>query len=946
MVLLPSIAARPYAYSIESASESAFGSSMPKRMDVSTSASQTAFDGYVKDTLILNNGSLVQGNISPLNGNIIDVPTSVAYDSKDNRIYVTSGRSLQYGLSADLVSIIDVTSNKILTSVQVLDPRGITYDPTNDYVYVASTPGVTILNGATGAVLANITLGSGTSGLAYDPSNGYVYAADYSTGLVSIVNASMNAVVTSVAVGADPTGIAYNPHNGNVYVNCLQSGIISIINGTTNQAENITAIPSVPPVSVQGVQPSYQNIAYDTSNYDLYFTNYLTPLSYAGRIFVLDTLANTVANFSVAPVLGAIAYDSGNGQLYVTASASQTPFFGNTVKAINTSSERPRANVTVGYGPIGIAYDPQDHDLYVANSRSYSVSVIDDTANEVVATDIMQTYPSAVAYDAKNEVLYVANQGSLSATFYEDGLSSNLFAINTSDYSVTPITLPGAIAPTDLVYDPHNNYLYISSFEPVITVFDPAKGLVVENITVPLDYTAPLLAYDSQDHRIYVSNNSPYSASSTVSVIDDASNTIIATIPAGLGPLGLAYDPANDNVYVTHYPIVSYGHTNFVTVINCLSNSVVANVTVGLQPAGIVYDGTNGNIYVADSGSGSVSIISSETNTLVATIPLNLSPYVSPLGLIYDPVNNEILATNQFPDAFSAPTNIASVIDGASNTLIGNLTLGYDPSDGAYDPLNGNLYVANHQSGSLSVLTTPTASGSAIPISGIAPLGVQFTGSVLGGTAPFNYLWNFGDGSQTSTLRNPIHRYAVAGNYTAVFNVTDYRSYAASSQIRITVTAPSIVVVSCGHDLSCAIQSNSTLSNARFAGNTIHIEAEGPTGSHGYLNATIPKSAIPNIDNLLVFVDNSKLISSALTINSNSTDYFIYFIFVFHSPVLIDVQLVAPSSSPSAPSPNIFGLEPLLFYTVIAVIIAIVGSIAVVAYRRSERRSKGPIASR
>jgi hypothetical protein len=100
---------------------------------------------------------------------------------------------------------------------------------------------------------------------------------------------------------------------------------------------------------------------------------------------------------------------------------------------------------------------------------------------------------------------------------------------------------------------------------------------------------------------------------------------------------------------------------------------------------------------------------------------------------------------------------------------------------------------------------------------------------------------------------------------------------------------------------------------------------------------TVPKAAVPHIDTLHVFVDNSKLGSSAVTITSNSTDYFIYFTFTFHSPVLIDIQLTAPEN---AATPNILGLDPTLFYEIVGTLAAviIIVSAALVVRRRQGTR--------
>jgi PKD repeat protein len=59
--------------------------------------------------------------------------------------------------------------------------------------------------------------------------------------------------------------------------------------------------------------------------------------------------------------------------------------------------------------------------------------------------------------------------------------------------------------------------------------------------------------------------------------------------------------------------------------------------------------------------------------------------------------------------------------------------------------------------------TPPTASFSATPTSGPAPLTVQFTDASAGG--PTAWSWDFGDGG-TSTAQNPSHVYTAAGTYT------------------------------------------------------------------------------------------------------------------------------------------------------------------------------------
>ncbi|UZE93248.1 MAG: right-handed parallel beta-helix repeat-containing protein [Candidatus Nealsonbacteria bacterium] len=50
---------------------------------------------------------------------------------------------------------------------------------------------------------------------------------------------------------------------------------------------------------------------------------------------------------------------------------------------------------------------------------------------------------------------------------------------------------------------------------------------------------------------------------------------------------------------------------------------------------------------------------------------------------------------------------------------------------------------------------------------------VQFTDSTTGGSIPLTYQWNFGDGSENSTIQNPIHKYNSVGIHLVVLTVTD-----------------------------------------------------------------------------------------------------------------------------------------------------------------------------
>ncbi|HLZ54622.1 MAG TPA: PKD domain-containing protein, partial [Verrucomicrobiae bacterium] len=79
----------------------------------------------------------------------------------------------------------------------------------------------------------------------------------------------------------------------------------------------------------------------------------------------------------------------------------------------------------------------------------------------------------------------------------------------------------------------------------------------------------------------------------------------------------------------------------------------------------------------------------------------------------------------------------------------------------------------------------PTASFTASPTSGQAPLSVQFNDTSSGN--PVSWNWNFGDGS-TSTTQNPSHTFGSAGSFTVTLTVANSSNQTSSASQTITVT--------------------------------------------------------------------------------------------------------------------------------------------------------------
>ncbi len=86
--------------------------------------------------------------------------------------------------------------------------------------------------------------------------------------------------------------------------------------------------------------------------------------------------------------------------------------------------------------------------------------------------------------------------------------------------------------------------------------------------------------------------------SNSVSVIDIFGNNVVATIPVGSQPAGVAVNNTGSRIYVANLDSVS--------VIDGASNSVIATVPVGMALYGVAVNPAGTRVYVADQGSDSV----------------------------------------------------------------------------------------------------------------------------------------------------------------------------------------------------------------------------------------------------------------------------------------------------------------------------------------------------
>src|SRR6266849_9865267 len=130
----------------------------------------------------------------------------------------------------------------------------------------------------------------------------------------------------------------------------------------------------------------------------------------------------------------------------------------------------------------------------------------------------------------------------------------------------------------------------------------------MKKLALALTLACLLAPASTRSQNAYITNQS----SSTVSVIDTATDMVIATIPVGLSPFGVAVSPDGSKVYVTNE------FSTTVSVIVTATNTVSATIPVGLPPPlcgggasicafGVAVSPDGSKVYVTNKSSGAVA---------------------------------------------------------------------------------------------------------------------------------------------------------------------------------------------------------------------------------------------------------------------------------------------------------------------------------------------------
>jgi YVTN family beta-propeller protein len=163
---------------------------------------------------------------------------------------------------------------------------------------------------------------------------------------------------------------------------------------------------------------------------------------------------------------------------------------------------------------------------------------------------------------------------------------------------------------------------------------------------------------------------------------------------------------------------VSNNHENDVSVIDTANNAVIATIPVQSSPFGLVFTPDGTQVYVVNGSSNTVSIVDTASRTVVATVPVG----VSPVG-----VAMALTSNGTFAYVTNSISNTVSVITVGNAQVTQTIPVGSGPRWVAVAPNSSLAYVENANSNNVSVISVASNTVTSTIAVGLAPFGAAFS---------------------------------------------------------------------------------------------------------------------------------------------------------------------------------------------------------------------------
>lgn len=610
------------------------------------------------------------------------------------------------------------------------------------YVVNARTNNVAVIQ--KNRVLKFIPVGKRPGAIAADPLQKRLYVANVEDKSVSII--TVDAVALTQTLGEEPSALLF--FENHLFVGLGNKALILVLDPATLKTQ--ATIPLAKGFDVS-------NLAGDAVHHRVYATPYerLAVID-STNLRVLTILDTKGSSFTLLP-------NPANDSILVTAYDSKTNSQYLTKNDPLSGAERGRA--LIGGDPHGAVMSGDGTRVYVANSYTNDVSIIDPRTMTPVATVPVDLQPYALSLDENAHRLYVANYSSDNVSVIDTGTNEVVGAI------------PLGMIPSALEANESAGRVYVASAS-TDSVYVVEGTRVVKEISVgrhPID-----LARDEQSNRLLVANM----ADRTLSIIDESDFSVRATQPITRFLTTVAVDLARGRVFAGDVVL----DLKTLSPINSLT---MQGNTIGSQiaPDWVRVNPNNNRIYAVGwngtPGSNSRQVTYSVDGSSLKQSS-QMAYYGNTTALAFDPEMNRVFLAGTHPLLY---TNELNVFDNADKKLL-SLPIPGRTTGMLYNPQTHHLFLSQTAPYFSGYGATPTPADNTVQVLDtnsfglVARLVMASPGKMarLGNTI---YVANRDDGSLTLVQDTKA---AIPPSPTPTLTLTPYPTLPPPTSTRVTTT--------------------------------------------------------------------------------------------------------------------------------------------------------------
>jgi YVTN family beta-propeller protein len=506
---------------------------------------------------------------------VIKSPVSIAISRDGKLAFVPSG-------TEPAMSVIDLQSLKV-TSVKlsaVANQAVLSPDGSKLYVMHGPAGEIAIFDTSSIALIKTLAAADGPAAMVFHPSAPRAWISFPSRGTVRLFDTSGDELTAlETQTGKFARDLALSPEGGRLYVGNLQGNTVSVLDTVT-----LDVLATIPTPGPAGLRMTPDGTALLVANY------------FANTIAVIDPVQNQVVEQGIAAGQGSNSFavlQASPRMLYRALVTHQTD---NTVSVLDLQTGQTVRSIPVGRNPRAISLAPNGQRAFVCNQDDSTVTVIDAATYTTVGAPIpVAASPDSIAITPDGERAFVMS-----------GVEAKLSVIDLAlTQVIATVALPDRGNSVILSADGKKGYAIVGPAH-MVAIFS-LDTLTVTKVVAARSGPQYMALHPSQP-RAYISFPDEGAVREFDTNNDQFTGVVVDT---GTWAQNLCFSPDGSHLYVCNL------HNNTISVVDSATNTVVATISNLPLPMSPVFTSDGSRLVVASYTGSTVALIDPVSNLIL-----------------------------------------------------------------------------------------------------------------------------------------------------------------------------------------------------------------------------------------------------------------------------------------------------------------------------------------